>query len=100
MLEVITSNAISLTDMDPIVDDYIEENEGTEIMNNAQHDLVAEDQIYINKHTISEVMKRYALSREFRFIDVRSSTTRLEILNVYQFFLIIFSRLTVFLYVF
>jgi len=72
----VTSNAICLRGMDPIVDDYNVENKGCEIINDPQHDVMVESQIYIDKHILSEVMERYALLREFRFTVVRSSTTR------------------------
>ncbi|XP_049403606.1 uncharacterized protein LOC125867224 [Solanum stenotomum] len=61
--------------MNPILEGYIEESEGTEIISNPQHYLVAEDQVYINKQIISEVMKRYAFVREFCFVAKRSSPT-------------------------
>ncbi|KAG5610954.1 hypothetical protein H5410_022235 [Solanum commersonii] len=63
--EIIRSNTLCLTGVDSILDEFIEE---TEIILNPQHDLVAEDQVYPNKHIISEVMKRYAFLREFCFI--------------------------------
>jgi len=72
---ILGSNTLCLTNMDPILEGYIEEYEGTEIISNPQHYLVAEDQVYINKQTISEVMKRYAFLREFCFIAKRSSPT-------------------------
>ncbi|KAH0727890.1 hypothetical protein KY290_003603 [Solanum tuberosum] len=72
---ILGSNTLCLTNMDPILEGYIEESKGTEIISNPQHYLVAEDQVYINKQTISEVMKRYAFLREFCFIAKRSSPT-------------------------
>ncbi|KAH0658736.1 hypothetical protein KY289_027484 [Solanum tuberosum] len=72
---IVGSNTLCLTNMDPILECYIEESQGTEIISNPQHYLVAEDQVYINKQTISEVMKRYAFLREFCFIAKRSSPT-------------------------
>ncbi|KAH0699024.1 hypothetical protein KY284_013239 [Solanum tuberosum] len=72
---ILGSNTLCLANMDPILEGYIEESEGTEIISNPQHYLVAEDQVYINKQTISEVMKRYAFLREFCFIAKRSSPT-------------------------
>ncbi|KAH0701780.1 hypothetical protein KY285_016058 [Solanum tuberosum] len=42
---ILGSNTVCLTNMDPILEGYIEESEGTEIISNPQHYLVAEDQI-------------------------------------------------------
>jgi len=73
--DIIRSNTLRLVGVEPILDECIEGDEGTEIISNPQHDFVAEDQVYLNKQIITEVMKRYAFLRELCFIAKRSSTT-------------------------
>ncbi|KAH0655458.1 hypothetical protein KY285_030340 [Solanum tuberosum] len=72
----VTSNAICLRGMDPIVDGHNVEIEETEIINDPQNDVMVEGQVYVEKHVLSTVMQKYALLREFRFTIVRSSTIR------------------------
>ncbi|KAM3232734.1 hypothetical protein P3L10_018093 [Capsicum annuum] len=67
-----TSDAIHLSDIRPTVEDDVLKFSGVEIISNPQNESVEESQVYIDKHTLSEVMKRYSFLRQFRFIAARS----------------------------
>ncbi|KAF3623686.1 hypothetical protein FXO38_30614 [Capsicum annuum] len=71
-----TSDAIHLSDIRPTVEDDVLKFSGVEIISNPQNESVEESQVYIDKHTLSEVMKRYSFLRQFRFIAARSCHKR------------------------
>ncbi|PHU15306.1 Cinnamoyl-CoA reductase 1 [Capsicum chinense] len=71
-----TSDAIRLSDIRPTVEDDVLKFSGVEIISNPQNESVEESQDYIDKHTLSEVMKRYSFLRQFRFIAARSCHKR------------------------
>ncbi|KAG5630228.1 hypothetical protein H5410_001945 [Solanum commersonii] len=48
--DIIRSNTLRLVGVEPILDECIEGDEGTEIISNPQHDFVAEDQVYLNNY--------------------------------------------------
>ncbi|XP_019233994.1 PREDICTED: uncharacterized protein LOC109214524 [Nicotiana attenuata] len=73
--EVHGTNIVEMMD-NHVKEDKIEILKGNCIVDNSQHEEIAEGQLYWDKDTLISVMKHYAIREKCQFIVDRSSTTR------------------------
>lgn len=76
--QTITSHELGLTLADAVSMNCDEEMDEADVISNCLVDEVAENQIYINKRMLVEVMQRYALMKQFRIKVVRLCTASLH----------------------